>query len=68
MTLPLVRLLGWNLLKFTINEITIVPDFILNHSDIIFDGKKSPEELILELQQEIIEEDDDDECEYLIEF
>lgn len=36
-------------------------DFILNHSGIIFDGKKSPEELILELQQDIIEEDDHDE-------
>lgn len=36
-------------------------DLILNHSGIIFDGKKSPEELIFELQQDIIEEDDDDE-------
>jgi len=35
-------------------------DFILNHSDIIFDGKKSPDELIFELQQDIIEEEDDD--------
>lgn len=36
-------------------------DFILSCSDIIFDGKKSPEELILELEQDIIEEDDNDE-------
>lgn len=48
--------------------ITFFPDFILNHADIIFDGKQSPEELILELQQDISEEDDDDECEYLIDF
>lgn len=32
----------------------------LNHSNIIFDGKKSPEEFIFELQQDIIEQDDDD--------
>lgn len=36
-------------------------DFILNHSDIIFDGKKSPEEILFELQQDIIEDEDDDE-------
>jgi len=35
-------------------------DLILNDTDIIFAGKKSPEELIFELQ-DIIEEDDDDE-------
>lgn len=36
-------------------------EFILNHSDIIFDGKKSPEEILFELQQDIIEDEDDDE-------
>jgi len=36
-------------------------DLILNHSDIIFGGKRSAEQLIFELQQDIIEEDDDDE-------
>jgi len=35
-------------------------DFILPHSDILFDGKKSPEEIILELQQDVIEEDEVD--------
>jgi len=34
-------------------------DLTLNDSDIIFDGKKSPEELLFELQQIIIERDDD---------
>jgi len=37
-------------------------DLIFDSADIIFDGKKSPEELILELQQEIIEEVEDDDC------
>lgn len=36
-------------------------DFILSCSDIIFDGKKSSEELIFELEQDITEEDDSDE-------
>jgi len=34
-------------------------DFILNHSNTFFDGKKSPEELLFELQQEIVEQDDE---------
>lgn len=41
-----------------------VSDLILNHSDIIFDEKKSAAQLLFELQQDIVEEDDD-ECEYL---
>jgi len=36
-------------------------DLILDNSYITFDGKKSPEEFILELQQEITEEEDDNE-------
>lgn len=40
-------------------------DLILNYSGITFDGKKSPEELIFELQQDIIEEDDDDSNQWL---
>lgn len=39
-----------------------VPDFINNHSDTIFDNEKSPEELILELHQEISDEDGGDDC------
>lgn len=35
-------------------------DFILNDSNIIFDGKKSPEEILFELQQDIAEQDDED--------
>lgn len=36
-------------------------DFIIqNHSDIIFEGEKSAEELLFELQQEIVEVDEDD--------
>lgn len=34
-------------------------DLILNHANVIFDGKQSPEEILLELQQEIAEQDDD---------
>lgn len=40
-------------------------DLIFNHSGIIFDGKKSPEELIFELQQDIIEDDDDESNQWL---
>jgi len=36
-------------------------DLNFDHSDTIFDGKKSAEEFIFELQQDIIEEEDDDE-------
>lgn len=57
----------WLSCKIFITQQFLIPDLILN-SDIIFDGKKSSDELIFELQQDIIEEeeDDDDECEYLL--
>lgn len=34
-------------------------DFFLNNSSINFDGKKLPEQILFELQQDIIEQDDD---------